>query len=156
MCDQTRAFQVNCALAMESRLRAMGIALLHLVRVQEHSISSANSSTSRCQEYLQAKERKGGSQDSRNTLVPHGTMISGSVHWSNPSWVTKGSTAGWPSACPQDLALSASKSSQEDPAAPHSAEQREWEVPQQPAGKKQEHHWDCKLGCPSTLCASKH
>lgn len=58
VCDQTRAFQVNCALATESRLRAMGIALLHLVRVQEHSISSANSSTSRCQEYLQAKERK--------------------------------------------------------------------------------------------------
>jgi len=58
VCDQTKAFQVNGVLAAQPRLRAMGIALLHLVRVAEHRISSTNSPASRCQESLQAKEGK--------------------------------------------------------------------------------------------------
>lgn len=56
VCDQTKAFQVNWALATQSRLRAMGIALLHLVK--ERHISSTNSPASHCQESLQAKEGK--------------------------------------------------------------------------------------------------
>lgn len=59
-CDQSEAFQVNWALATQSRLGAMGIALLHLVSVQEHRISSTNSSAPHCQESLQAKESEEG------------------------------------------------------------------------------------------------
>lgn len=52
------AFQVNSTLATQSRLRVMGIALLHLVRAEERHISSTNSPASHCQESLQAKEGK--------------------------------------------------------------------------------------------------